>query len=257
MFNSASFADELLKKLAMDPGLLGKLKTTAGVGAKINLGNIAHGPVGKAEIGRLQSQARKGIGGFDTMPAPAPKAAPIRPLAVEKDPFPFNKAAHELTPGERKDFAVPAKASNTGKPEYPMPDRQHAIAAMGFSKMHGDKADIEKVRSRVAEKYPDLLEKKGSLRTTLVALTKTAGLADALGKSLGPGSRVGAHLAQHGHAYDLAGLGVLAAPSVDILHHEMGKAPGQKDKREMGHAGLELAGLGALAAPVAASMLHK
>ena len=138
----------------------------------------------------------------------------------------------------------------------------HAESALGLSKMHGDQADITRVRNEVKEKYPELLHKAASatLPQVLVALSKTAGLAEGLGKAIAsrPGlARVGQHLMANDHAYDLAGLGVLAAPAAETLHHEMGKAPGMGDKREMAHAGLELGGLATLGAPVAMHLLHK
>jgi len=80
--------------------------------------------------------------------------------------------------------------------------------------------------------------------------------AGALGRALGPESAIGRHLAEHGHAYDLGGLGILALPPIDTLQHQARKE--HPDKWEMAHAGLELGGLGTLAAPVAAQLLaHK
>jgi hypothetical protein len=70
-------------KLAMSPALMAGLKQTAGAGAKLNLGALTRGPVLKSETGALQSAARKGLGGFNTMPPPAP----IRALEVVRDPF--------------------------------------------------------------------------------------------------------------------------------------------------------------------------
>ena len=76
----------------------------------------------------------------------------------------FAKIAHDLTAGERadlpkKDFAVGAKSSNTGKPAYPIPDAQHARSALGFAKMHGDSADYAKVKAKVDKKFPGLEQK--------------------------------------------------------------------------------------------------
>ena len=83
---------------------------------------------------------------------------------------------------------------------------------------------------------------------------KEAGAASAVGSLLGEGNAVGRHLLAHPHEWDLAGLGVLAAPSADILQHEARKK--NPDKREMAHAGVEIGGLGVLAAPVAAEAIH-
>lgn len=79
----------------------------------------------------------------------------------------LRKIAHDLTQGERaelpkKDFAVPASKSNTGEKAYPIPDEQHARSALGFAKMHGDSADLEKVRAKVRAKFPDMLKEKDS-----------------------------------------------------------------------------------------------
>lgn len=78
---------------------------------------------------------------------------------------PFLKFAAELTEEKRddlpkKDFAVPASKSNTGEKAYPIPDRQHAASALGFAKMHGDSADLTKVKAKVEAKYPDMVEDK-------------------------------------------------------------------------------------------------
>jgi hypothetical protein len=84
-------AYKLFGKHAMSPGLFNELKTTAGAGAKLNLGALTRGPVLKSETGALQSAARKGLGGFNTMPPP-PRAAPIVGH-IERDPFAMPKAA--------------------------------------------------------------------------------------------------------------------------------------------------------------------
>lgn len=79
----------------------------------------------------------------------------------------FGKIAAELTAKARSklprsDFAVSAKKSNTGEKAYPIPDRQHASSALGFAKMHGDSADLERVRAKIKAKYPDMIKEKGS-----------------------------------------------------------------------------------------------
>jgi hypothetical protein len=71
-----------------------------------------------------------------------------------------------------EDFAVSSKKSNTGKPAYPIPDKKHAISALGFAKMHHDKSDLAEVRKDVASKYPDLVHKEA--RAAIVAVTKFA-----------------------------------------------------------------------------------
>lgn len=99
----------------------------------------------------------------------------------------------------------------------------------------------------VAKKYPQLASK----------LVKSGSAAGVLGRALGPQSRVGQHLARNAHAYDLAGLGVLAAPSAANLaeQSQVRRAGGAINKKEVGHSLAEIGGLGILAAPVAAQML--
>lgn len=150
----------------------------------------------------------------------------------------------------------------------------------------------DKVKAKVEKKFPDLVVKgkekdgdmgsptsngavslpssfqapqvAGSMKTSSVfsyfsEAIKEAGVAGTLGKALGEGSAVGNHLRQHGHAYDLAGLGILAAPSAHNLAHavKQHRAGGPVDKKEIGHSLAEIGGLGVLAAPVAAGMFGK
>lgn len=158
------------------------------------------------------------------------------------------KTGHDLTAGERKelpknDFAVSSKKSNTGKPAYPIPDAQHARSALGFAKMHGDEADIARVRAKVEAKYPDLVKK--------------AGFFQRMGQSLAGEKGT--------HAAELAGLGVLAVPGIDALQaHGRALAAGDHNKagvkkRELlPHAAkplAETAGLGILAAPSIAHLV--
>lgn len=77
----------------------------------------------------------------------------------------LTKIAADLTPSARadlpkKDFAVSAKASNTGKPAYPIEDRAHAKAALGLAAMHHDKKDLSEVRKDVARKFPGMVKEK-------------------------------------------------------------------------------------------------
>ena len=76
------------------------------------------------------------------------------------------------------------------------------------------------------------------------------------------GGRVGAvghHLERQHSAYDLGGLGVLAAnPAEDLLHEAKRKREGKKvDRKEVRRGATELAGLGILAAPSLAAVLSK
>ncbi len=99
-------------------------------------------------------------------------------------------------------------------------------------------------------------------------LTKQASVAGNIGQKIvqqaghQPGAlrRVGQHLADHGHAYDLGGLGILAAPSAMGLGEEFAKKRRGEavSKKSVFKDGAELAGLATLAAPVAASaLLHR
>jgi hypothetical protein len=104
----------------------------------------------------------------------------------------------------------------------------------------------------VAKKYPNLANDSSSKERA-----KIGGAAGTLGKALGAKSRVGQHLVNNSHAYDLAGLGVLAAPSVANLaeQNKVRGAGGMINRKEVGHSLAEVGGLGILAAPVAAQML--
>jgi len=159
----------------------------------------------------------------------------------------YEKIAAELTAETRadlpkKDFAVSAKKSNTGDKAYPIPDRQHASSALGFAKMHGDSADLAAVRAKIKARFPDMLGKEA------------ANLLSSLGSKLAPLAGEAA-----GHKAELAGLGILAAPSVDSLQaHARAAAGGDysaegvKKREILPHAVKplsEVAGLGVLAAP--------
>lgn len=143
----------------------------------------------------------------------------------------------------KKDFAVPPGKSNTGKEAYPIPDEKHARSALGFAKMHGDKADLARVEAKVEKKFP--------------GLEKNSYAAGAIGRMVGPSTRMGKHLLEHEHAYDLGGLGMLALPSAHNIAHQVSNARQGKevDKKELAHSGIELAGLGTLGAPVLAQAL--
>jgi hypothetical protein len=104
-------------------------------------------------------------------------------------------------------------------------------------------------------KLPNFTPKKGTEGEQHKKKEKKAfSVAGRLGSMMeGP---VGEHLREHSHAYDLGGLGVLAAPSVYELGHEARKEKGKRDVGAVGKATAELAGLGLLAAPVMAQMKH-
>ena len=71
------------------------------------------------------------------------------------------KIAFEIKPEERtaipkKDFAQPNKEEEGHKGKYPIPDKQHAKSALGFAKMHHDRAAYEAVKKKVHDKFPDM-----------------------------------------------------------------------------------------------------
>lgn len=86
-------------------------------------------------------------------------------------------------------------------------------------------------------------------------MSKAAFVGEQLSKLAPMGGRLAEGLKKYDDHLDLAGLGVLALPGLDTLQHQARMAPGERDSREMAHAGLETAGLGVLAAPVAAKLL--
>lgn len=59
----------------------------------------------------------------------------------------------------KKDFALTAKQSDTGKPAYPIQDESHARAALGFVGMHGTLRQKQEVYRDIAKKYPHLAAK--------------------------------------------------------------------------------------------------
>ena len=159
----------------------------------------------------------------------------------------------------KKNFAVSAGASNTGKPAYPIPDKQHAISALGFSKMHGDTKDATEVRKDVAAKFPSLVKKALSLSTVgsyLKKQTDPRALAGASKSLMGRGAQMvagGGDSVAKGQKY-LLGAGVAATraaktASIDtLLMASFVKAAST--------AG-EIAGLGVLAIPGADTIQAK
>jgi hypothetical protein len=165
----------------------------------------------------------------------------------------LTESARDKLPG--KDFAVKAKKSNTGDEAYPIPDRQHASSALGFAKMHGDSSDLAAVRAKIKQKYPDML--KAALADGLGK--EAANLLSSMGSKLAPLAEGAA-----AHKTELAGLGILAAPSLDEaqahlragLHGDY-SSEGVKKRQVLPHAAKplsELAGLGVLAGPALGSL---
>jgi hypothetical protein len=74
----------------------------------------------------------------------------------------MKKLGYEIKPEDRpdikkKDFAQPGKEEAGHKGKYPIPDRQHAKSALGFAKMHGDTGALSAVKTKIRQKYPDML----------------------------------------------------------------------------------------------------
>lgn len=182
----------------------------------------------------------------------------------------YVKLATELTADARshlapKNFALSAKQSDTGKPAYPIEDKQHARSALGFVGMHGSPSEKSEVYKDVARKFPDLAAKSSvpALRSKekdsnmgqngmqglpgVVDNMKMGGLMNYMSNGAGE------------HKTEIAGLGVLAAPAVDRmqavararLSGEKGEAAVHKRQLmgETGHALTELGGLGMLTGP--------
>jgi hypothetical protein len=128
-----------------------------------------------ANIARLASS--RGAQLVESAPDAAKKYVAVGTAAAQR----MAKGAADLTEAARaelpkKDFAVPAKKSNTGKPAYPIEDPQHARSALGFAKMHGDGTDYAAVRAKVQKKYPDLLKKQAMASAAMsVFMSKEAG----------------------------------------------------------------------------------
>lgn len=101
--------------------------------------------------------------------------------------------------------------------------------------------------------HPNLTPVPGSEKEQHKPKEKKAGFADRIGGLLPEGSAIGKHLSEHANAYDLAGLGVLAAPSAVELAQESRKP--KEERRGIGKHLAEIGGLGLIAAPVAASAM--
>ena len=62
---------------------------------------------------------------------------------------------------------LPPKSERKSKEAYPMPDRQHVAAAIGFAKMHhpGDSNLLARLRAKARRKFPGTTAKHGGLIT--------------------------------------------------------------------------------------------
>jgi hypothetical protein len=136
----------------------------------------------------------------------------------------------------KKNFAVSAKASNTGKPAYPIEDKKHAGIALGLAKMHGDSKDIAEVKKDVAAKYPGMEHKTAAEGSGEGIGQTAAGIAGGVAghhagkallsmvptkhKALGAAIRGGAALAGAGAA---GAVGKEVGKSVDWARHHSKK----------------------------------
>lgn len=80
----------------------------------------------------------------------------------------YGKEASDLTQSARehikdKNFALPKAdgPGDTGK--YPIHDKDHARSALGLVGMHGTDSEKARVRAEIAQRYPELLQKKADL----------------------------------------------------------------------------------------------
>lgn len=89
----------------------------------------------------------------------------------------------------------------------------------------------------------------------LSKLVKRAGVVARAARAAGVGGRALQHLDRHSHAYDLAGLGVLAAPAALGVKKNIQQARSGQKMEGLGHNLAEIGGLGLIAAPVAAQMM--
>lgn len=60
----------------------------------------------------------------------------------------LQKISHELTQGERADFAQPNKTEEGHKGKYPIPDKKHYAIALGFAKMHHDPDALKAIHAK-------------------------------------------------------------------------------------------------------------
>lgn len=116
----------------------------------------------------LSEERHRAAGGEPQMEAPA-GAPPSVAMDPNGQPAPEGQAAvqpaakmaAELTEAGRdkikaKNFAVPAKSSDTGEAKYPIEDRAHAANALARVDQHGTTGEKSKVYAAVARKYPEL-----------------------------------------------------------------------------------------------------
>lgn len=132
--------------------------------------------------------------------------------------------------------------------------RQKAIAGMLPELMPGITAGLGAGLAAYYNRSPSAGAALGGSIGAIPFLLKGAAAAGRVGRLLGPASGLGRFLENNEHAIDVAGLGVLAAPSA------AGLARAKKDpeaRKDVAHNAAELGGLGILAAPGIAHLLSK
>lgn len=65
---------------------------------------------------------------------------------------------------------LPPKSERKNKEAYPMPDKQHVAAAIGFAKMHhpNDSNLLSKLRAKARRKFPGTTAKTGGRIQSMV-----------------------------------------------------------------------------------------
>lgn len=161
------FVDKNMKGRGLAGGVLGAvpgamLGFAAGKGFG-NAGQIAGGALGGLAGGTLGGLAERGLirRAATNYANKGIYAATVTPEMIEAR---MGKAAADLTAASRdqiakKNFALSAKQSNTGKPAYPIHDKAHAANALARVKQHGSPAEKSEVYKDVARKFPELASK--------------------------------------------------------------------------------------------------
>jgi len=82
----------------------------------------------------------------------------------------LSKIAHELTLGERTDFAQPKKEEEGHKGKYPIPDKKHYGIALGFAKMHHDSGALAAIHAKGKKMGYDGKDKEAGLKNLIMGL---------------------------------------------------------------------------------------
>lgn len=157
------FGDNTYLSRTMKRG--GRVVYAKGGSAKKNLGDMVNGAPGPAPVGPPPAGA---LNRATAMGKSALRGAPPAPLAREAPTpvAPMAKGGH-LTMKARNalpssDFALPGKgAGPTGKGSgsYPIPDKNHARAALSRASANASPAQQARIRAKVHAKFPGIGEK--------------------------------------------------------------------------------------------------